>query len=463
MEKVGVLLISYGSRAACIVDSLTKDGSYDVRIFDAGKHRNPFIDKYSDAHEATGGDIERIVSFAGKYKEKIDFGIAGPEDPIIAGVRDAIENKLDIPMICPSKEFAIEGSKVIQRELMAEVVPDANPRYRVFDPSEGMSREEVRKELWKWLDEFDNEVAVKPDIPVTGKGVGVWGDHFNTREELWEHFMSIYDSGARVIVEEKVDGEEFSLQFFSDGKHLISTPCVRDYKRAFDGDLGPNTGGMGSYKDTGNLLPFMQERDWEEGLRIGELIFNRLRGSGTNPGLRGIPMYMAYICTKDGVKVLEINGRPGDPEIMNILPILENNFVDICYDMINGNLTGMDFEKLATVTTYAVPMTYGGCRGKYSGSTVVVMDDAGSLQDKYGSNIRLYPGSMKLGDDGKTYALSSRALAVVGISDSIESARNISLDGVKSTDGALWNRWDIASKHHIGNSINHMRSLGGEK
>jgi phosphoribosylamine--glycine ligase len=457
LEKVGVLLVSYGSRAASIADALCRSGNYEVKIYDADKQRNPFILERA-ADYIISLDVNDIAKFAKKHKDEIDFGIVGPEGPIIAGVRDAVEREAGIPMICPTKEFALEGSKVAQRELLERCYPKANPRFKVFDPAEYATEEEVKKDLWEWLDEMDNQVAVKPDNPAAGKGVGVWGDHFNTREELFSLFKANFEQG-KVIVEEKIEGEEFSLQFFSDGKHLIETPCVRDYKRAFDGDRGPNTGGMGCYKDIGNQLPFMEKSDWEEGIKIGQRIFRELTDNGSNPGLRGIPLYMAYTCARDGVKVFEINSRPGDPEIMNLLPIFEGDFVDACFDMVEGNLTALRFKPLATVITYAVPMTYGGYRKRYSGDRRVDLSETYKLVEKYGDRLKVYPGSMELGDDGKTYTLTSRTVGCVGIGESIEEARKISLEAIISIDGPLWNRWDIGSKEHINASIQHMKSL----
>ncbi|MFQ5887230.1 MAG: hypothetical protein ACE5HY_00865 [Candidatus Hydrothermarchaeales archaeon] len=457
MEKVGVLLVSYGSRAASIADALTRSQNYDVKIFDADKQRNPFITERSKDF-ILDLNVERIGEFAKKHRNEIDFGIVGPEGPIIDGVRDVVEREAEIPMICPSKEFAIEGSKVAQRLLLEKSCPDANPRFRVFDPGDYSSIDEVKKDLWEWLDELDNQVAVKPDRPAQGKGVGVWGDHFNTREELFDLFKSNYEGGA-VIVEEKITGEEFSLQFFSDGKHIIETPAVRDYKRAFDGDRGPNTGGMGSYKDVGNTLPFMSDKDWEDGLRIGRMIFEEMKSDGSTPGLRGIPLYMAYTCAKGGLKVFEINGRPGDPEIMNLLPIVEGDFVDVCFDMINESLTKLTFKPKATVVAYAVPMTYGGYRHKCTCDRRVDLTGAYNLSQSLNGDLKVYPGSMEIRDNGKTYALSSRAVACVGIGDSIDSARGISLDGVTAIDGPLWNRMDIASQEHIQKSIDNMRAL----
>jgi len=461
MERVGIFVVSYGARASAMIDAFTKSQNYEVNIYVVDKQKNPFNVNKAKHHVVVPDlNIQGILEFVQKYRNEIDFGIVGPEGPIVDGVRDLIERETGIPMICPDKKHALEGSKIAQRELIQKCYPQANPRYKVFDPNDRKNIDLVKQQLWSWLDELNNEVAVKPDKPAVGKGVGVWGDHFNTREELFQHFMSIYEHGP-VIVEEKIEGEEFSLQFFSDGKNLISTPAVRDYKRAFDEDKGPNTGGMGSYKDVGNTLPFMEKRDWNEGIEIGNKIFQTLKGRGNNPGLRGVPMYMAYTIAKNGLKVFEINSRPGMPEIINLLPILNDDFVDVCFAIIEANLTKLDFEPQATVVTYKVPPTYGGKEKEYVGSSLVDLTEAMKLTEKFGDRLRIYPCSMEL-RDYQTYALKSRTVCTVGIADTIEIARKISLEALDAIKGgSLWNRTDIASESHIRKSIEHVRKLRG--
>ncbi|NIO37602.1 hypothetical protein GTO27_07850, partial [Candidatus Bathyarchaeota archaeon] len=126
-------------------------------------------------------------------------GIVGPEKPIINGVRDVVEKETSIPMICPTKRFAIERSKVAQRHLFQRIAPEVNPKFKIFDPKNYHSLEHVRKIVYAWLDELDDKVAVKPDRPAAGKGVGVWGDHFNTRQQIWEHFLANYQHGPVII------------------------------------------------------------------------------------------------------------------------------------------------------------------------------------------------------------------------------------------------------------------------
>jgi len=469
MEKIGILVVSYGARAVAMVDSFKRSTNYDVELYVADKQRNPFNVKKAVKHIVIPDlNAEKICKFAEANKDKIDFCIVGPEKPIINGVRDLVEKRTSIPVICPTKEYAIEASKVAQRLLFQQIVPEVNPHFKIFNPKDYKNQEQIKKTVYTWLDELENKAVVKPDKPAAGKGVGVWGDHFTSRQQLFEHFLANFQYGS-VIIEEKVEGEESSFQAFCDGKHLVPLPETRDYKRAFDGDSGPNTGGMGSYKDVSDVLPFMSDADRAKEIEIVTRIFEKLKAAD-NKALRGIPFYVAFIHTSKGPKILENNSRPGDPEIQNILPILKDDFVDVCYKILEGNLTRIELEKAATVLTYKVPPNYGGYSSifpnlvnkKEIGKPVNLIK-AYELTRKYGEKIRVYPASMEL-RNSETYALKSRAISVIGIDENIEAARQISLEGIKAIEGgALWHRTDIASKQHIEKSMRHMEELRRRK
>jgi phosphoribosylamine--glycine ligase len=471
MEKVGILVVSYGAREASIVDAFARSQNYTVDLYIADKQRNPFNVERATKHVIVPDlNVEEICKFAEANKDKIDFGIVGPEKPIIEGVRDLVEKRTGIPIICPEKEYAIEASKVQQRMLFQEIVPEVNPRFKIFNPKDYKTEDAVKRAVYSWLDELKNEVVVKPDKPAAGKGVGVWGDHFTTREQLLDHFLSNFQHGP-VIIEEKIDGEESSFQAFCDGKNLIPLPETRDYKRAFDDDKGPNTGGMGSYKDVDEILPFMTKADREKELQIVKTLFEKWKEKARDPsGFRGIPFYVAFMHTGKQPKILENNSRPGDPEIINILPILKDDFVDVCYKILEGNLTHIELEKEATVLTYKVPPNYGGYIDSFPNlvnkskiGTPVNLTNAYALTKKYSNRIRVYPASMEL-RNGNIYALKSRAVGVLGIGKSIEEARQLSLEGVKAIEGgALWHRTDIASKQHIEKSMRHMEKLRRQK
>ncbi len=465
MEKVGVLVVSYGARAAAMVDTFKRSTNYDVEVFVADKQRNPFNVSKAERHIVIPDlNIDDICRFAQEHKDRIDFGIVGPEKPIVDGVRNLVEKHAGIRMICPTKEYAIEASKVAQRLLFERIVPEANPAFKVFDPNEYKSKAQVRKVVYSWLDELEDKAVVKPDRPAAGKGVGVWGDHFLNREQLFQHFLANLQHGS-VIIEEKIEGEESSFQAFCDGEHLVPLPDTRDYKRAFENDEGPNTGGMGAYKDTEDTLPFMNETDRAREMSIVSEILESWK-TVDSEALRGMPFYTAFMHTGKGPKILENNSRPGDPEIINVLPVIKDDFVDVCFRILEGSLTRIELEKSATVTIYKVPPNYGGYMGARpdmtktrEAETPIDLASTYDVNRKYGDDVRFYPASIELRDGG-LYALKSRTIAVVGVGESIEAARAIAIEGIEAVrGGTLRYRTDIASNAHIEKSIRHIEEL----
>ncbi|MFB0522705.1 MAG: hypothetical protein ACETV1_02965, partial [Candidatus Bathyarchaeia archaeon] len=233
----------------------------------------------------------------------------------------------------------------------------------------------------------------------------------------------------------------------------------------------PNTGGMGSYKDSGSVLPFMTTEEREKEIELVNRLFKELRKRADRSDLRGIPFYDAFIHNGKGPKILENNSRAGDPEIQCLLPIMKDDFVDVCYRILEGNLTKVSLEKKATVVTYKAPPDYGGYAtafpnrvNKNEVNTPVDLSESQKLGAEHVDSIRVYPGSMEIREDGNTYALSSRTVCIVGIGDNVEEAREISLKGIGAIKGGgLWHRNDIASKEHIVRSIEHMTRLRLQK
>ena len=181
MDKLGVLLVSYGAREVAMADTLLRSKKYNVQLYIADKQCNPYNAKHAAKHAVIPSlDVNEICKFAEANEANLNFVLVGSENPIIKGIRDLIESKVGIPVICPKRAYAIEESKVAQRLLFDEIAPEANPRFKVFDPAQYKTQAEAKEAVYKWLDELDNQVAVKPDRPALGKGVGVWGDHFTT-------------------------------------------------------------------------------------------------------------------------------------------------------------------------------------------------------------------------------------------------------------------------------------------
>lgn len=464
-QKHNVLVVSYGAREAAMADALYRS-DIGFRIFFADKQRNPFNKRIA---ETTGGeqyvipnlkDVNGIYACASEIHQRypLRFVLVGPEDPIVEGIANFIEEGLGVDVLAPWQKYAVEKNKRVQRELIRVAVNEANPISRAFNL--GQANVPLAMEF---MQEFDYRVAIKSARPATGKGVVVYGDHFSTPEEAEKLLRERLDKGE-IIIEEKLDGEESSFMAFCDGNTLVPLRDTRDYKRRFDGDRGPNTGGMGSYMDTKNWLPFMTEQDYEAELKIVKRIFDNVKDSnGYKPQyLKGMPFYVAFMHTKDGPKILEINSRPGDPEIINILPAMETDFGEVCMRMVEGSLEGLGgikMKPLASVVTYLVPPTYG--ESEWKGERKVNLIEIDNLVSKNSDYIRAYPGSMEISEDGKTSMLQSRAVAVLGLGKTIQDARHISLESADLIEGDLSMRGDIASRYHIQDSIEHMEKLRG--
>jgi len=288
-----------------------------------------------------------------------------------------------------------------------------------------------------------NDFVVKPDGLTGGKGVKVFGEHLKSIEEALEYSKEVLSKHDSVIVEERLEGEEFSLQCISDGKHLEATVPVQDHKRAYEDDQGPNTGGMGSYSMEDHLLPFLKKRDVEEAEKITKKVMESLYKE-TGEYYIGV-LYGGFILTKKGVKLLEYNARFGDPEVMNILPILKNNFADVCLDAINQELSGIEFEKKATVCKYVVPKGYPV--NPVPGKIEIPETDA-----------KVYYASVDLREDG-LYMTRSRAAAFVGIADNIEGAEKIAQKAVEKVKGNVFYRKDIGTKRLLRKRVEHIKSL----
>ena len=156
MQKVGVLVVCYGARETAMVDAFARSPNYKVNLYIVDKQRNPFnIEKAAKHVVIPDLSIKETCKFAEANKNEIDFAIVGPEKPIIEGVRDLLEQRTGIPVICPKKDYAIEASKVQQRQLFQEIVPDANPRFKVFHPEDYKNTEAVKKDVYSWLAELD--------------------------------------------------------------------------------------------------------------------------------------------------------------------------------------------------------------------------------------------------------------------------------------------------------------------
>ena len=429
-----ILLIGNGAREHALAEAFKRNK--DAKLFSYLKSKNPGIVFLSDDYQIGNyNDLATIKSFAQKIKP--DLAFIGPEDSLGNGVVDTLKST-GIDSVGPTKKLAqLETSKSFTRNILKKYKIKGNPKFESFN------KNNIR-DAKKFLGTFD-KCVVKPDGLTGGKGVKVQGDHFHTKIEALDYCHEILQTHSAVIIEEKFEGEEFSLQCLTDGITVVATPPVQDHKRAYVDDKGPNTGGMGSYSCENHLLPFLTKRDVEEGVEITQKVADALYKE-TGEYYKGV-MYAGLIVTKDGVKLVEYNARFGDPEAMNILPIIETDFVAVCQAIINQTLNKIKikFQNKATVCKYIVPRGYPDNPIKNEKITI----------GKIPKDARLYYASVDQRNDG-LYLSSSRAIGCLGIADNMEKAERIAEEATKSVTGKVFHREDIGTKKLIEKRIKHM-------
>jgi phosphoribosylamine--glycine ligase len=424
-----VLLVGGGGREHAIARALATDAA----VYACASNRNPGIARLADGFgERDERDAEGIVEYAESVGA--DLAVIGPESSLEAGVADALD-AAGIYTFGPQAEDArIETDKAFQREFMqTEDVPGC-PEFETFDDSDAAA---------DYVTALDHDVAVKPVGLTGGKGVRVTGDQV-TRAEAAEYVRdSDHDEW---VIEERLVGEEFTIQAFVADGEVRPTPAVQDHKRAYEGDEGPNTGGMGSYSEIGPTLPFMTETDYDDAVEILNAVVDAL------PEYKGV-LYGQFMLTAAGPKVVEFNARFGDPEATNTLPVMETPLLDVLTAARDGeSLPSPEFTRAATVCKYAVPEGYP--TDPKSGSRIEV--DESSAGDAL-----LFYASVDERDDG-IYTTTSRALAVVGVADSIAEAESVASEAVAAAGDGLRYRSDIGTASVVQERIDHVAELRGE-
>lgn len=341
-------------------------------------------------------EIDKIVAFA--IENKIDYAIVAPDDPLVLGAVDAL-NEVRIPCFGPKANAAIiEGSKIFSKNLMKKYgIPTA--KYEVFTD---------KNEALEYLKDAPIPTVIKADGLALGKGVVI----AMTRDEAFDAVKSMMEdkvfgeSGSKIVIEEFLTGPEVSVLSFTDGKTVVPMISSMDHKRALDGDNGLNTGGMGTVAPNPYYTEDISERCMKE---IFLPTIEAMNKEGRT--FKGC-LYFGLMLTENGPKVIEYNCRFGDPETQVVLPLLDGDLLEIMMACTNGTLaeTNVSFKNRSAC---CVIMASAGYPGKYSGGYEITRDS-----DIDGE---VYVAGAKL-DGDKLFTAGGRVLGVVATGETLKEA-----------------------------------------
>ncbi len=402
-------VIGSGGREHAIAWRLMTDGSADEVYVLPG---NGGIDERFRVRMGID-DFEGIARFCSE--KKIDMVVVGPEVPLSAGITDYLVDR-GIRTFGPSRQAALlEGSKLFAKRIMrAYGVPTGD--YREFAS---------RQELLRYIDSASIfPMVIKLDGLAAGKGVGIP----ENRDEARAFVEAMVRDGMKVFVEEFLQGEEASVLGICDGRTVLPLVAAQDHKRAFDGDRGPNTGGMGAYAPA----PVMTAERLERVRR--EVLVPTIEGmSKEGMPFKGI-LYAGVIVNGDDIRVLEFNVRFGDPETQVILPLLENRLGDLFSASVDGTLAGRDI-RFSGRSAITVVMASGGYPGEYEKGKPIK-----GLEAMPDGAIVFHAGTERRGDT--CYTAGGRVLNVTAMGDSLAGARDLAYEAVEriSFEGAFFRR-----------------------
>lgn len=415
-----ILVIGSGGREHALTWKLKPSPAVD-QIFCAPG--NAGTAEIADNVPIPATDLSQLRDFA--KQNDVDLTVVGPDDPLAMGIADLFA-AAKLRIFGPTKSAArLESSKIFAKELMrAQKVPTADAR--TFSDSDAALR---------YCDQMKFPVVIKADGLALGKGVIITSDSQEAKATIsaMMNECRFGEAGRRIVIEEFLRGTECSLHALVDGKNYRLLESARDHKRVFDGDQGPNTGGMGAFSPANNWDAQLQSQFEKEimrpvldGLAKEDVIY------------RGL-LYPGLMITTDGPRVLEFNCRFGDPETQALLPRMKSDLVPVLEATIDGKIdrSSIEWDQRASVT---VVLASGGYPGKYeTGKKISGLDEAAKLEDVQ----VFHAGTKRVG--GETVTAGGRVLAVTALGPTIASARNRAYEAVSRIrfDGCHYRR-DIA-------------------
>lgn len=403
-----ILVVGSGGREHALAWKL-KQSSAAERIFCAPG--NAGTAEVGENVAIPANDLPALVRFA--KENGIGLTVVGPDDPLAAGIADLFEAE-GLRVFGPSKSAArLESSKIFAKELMRKnKIPTA--RSAAFEKSEA---------ALAFVGESRFPVVIKADGLALGKGVIIAQDATAARAAI-DSMMNerrFGDAGTRLLIEECLTGAECSLHALVDGKNYRMLGTARDHKRAYDGDMGPNTGGMGAFSPANNFGTELQAQFDREVMRP---LMNGLNESGVL--FRGL-LFPGLMITADGPRVLEFNCRFGDPETQVILPRLKSDLLELLEATIDGTLdrTTIEWDERAAVT---VVLASGGYPNKYDVGKPIV-----GLETACPQGVHIFHAGTRR-ENGNVVTAGGRVLAVTALGESVAAARTRAYEAVSQID-----------------------------
>jgi phosphoribosylamine---glycine ligase len=417
-----ILVVGGGGREHALVWALDRSANVGRICVAPG---NAGTAELAENVDISAGDVNALVKFS--LDKRVDLVVVGPEVPLAIGLVDALQ-QAKVKAFGPTQAAALlEASKAFSKAFMLEHgIPTAE--YAEFENYDAAVR---------YLDEFNRPVVVKADGLAAGKGVIVCETVQEARNALKQIMLDerFGAAGSRVIIEERLEGPELSILAFSDGQHIAVMPPTRDHKRAYDGDEGPNTGGMGAFTPPPDV----------DSTLIEQIKAEVLQPAVTGLAAKGTPyigvLYAGMMLTSDGPKALEFNCRFGDPETQVILPMLQSDLFEIMMACINGHLDKIDvrWREGACATVVMASQGYPGSYPK--GALIEGIGQASALDE-----VTVFHAGTARGSNGGLVTAGGRVLAVSAVAPDLTKALNVAYTGVGKIvfDGAHF-RKDIGS------------------